>query len=251
MIAYVKETIHSFYDSIINTILSLFKRIVHLCIILGAFSITSVLVTLFIGWYIMSIPNIIENSLSLSLSNNNQVSTLYFNCTKQKDTCSNIEPIQYQVLFEYELVKNEKSVNTGNFEVELNYLFNDELKTEKRINFLEVNDFYIETFHKIVNFPLNILGYKKTEIITMKMINELDNRKLGLDYLEVIVKNNQINIKNPKIVFIPVVGFLKSLVWQFRAVTLPVLFFSIIFIQVSVFLLIKILVFVYEKVLSR
>ena len=233
-------------------------QIIKLIVIFFAFSISSVLVTLF-AYYIMSIPNIIEFPVSLSFETNNnetninnQFASLYFNCTtNKKDNCSNIGDLNYQVLFEFEVVKNEHSMDSSNFEINMNYLMNMELNTAKKINFIEKYDYYIEAFFKIVYFPLNILGYKKTETIVMTMINKLDNRMFELDYLDVVIKNNKLNIKNAKIIFIPVVGYIRNLLWSFRALTLPAIFFGFIFIQMSLYLLIKFLTMMYEKFSSN
>jgi len=196
----------------------------------------------------MSLPNIIENPISLSFTEGNisQIATLYFNCTRIKDNCSYIDNLNYQVNFEFEVLKNDKSMNSNNFEVEINYLLNDERISAKKINFIEMNEFYVEKFYKLIYFPLNILGYKKTETMIMNMIHNLDNSNLGLDYMDVSIKNHKLNIKNPKIVFIPIIGYFRNLLWSLRVFTLPALFFGIIFLQIAIYLFVKVLIMIYS-----
>lgn len=250
--SYFKFLTPSYYfGSVFNIIKYFIIKIFKFIVVAWAFSVSSIIITL-IAYYIISLPISIENLLSLSFNedNNSQISTIYFNCTRLKENCSYIESRNYQVHFEFEILKNERSTDTSNFEVALNYQLDGEKNTIKKINFVEVNDFYLETFYRIINFPINVLGYKTTEIMSMKMINNLDNSNLGLDYVEVSIRNNKLNIKNPKLLFIPIVGFLRNIIWQFRLFTLPSLFFCCIFIQFFLYFCVKMLIWVYEKVTS-
>lgn len=246
----VKYITPSYYCGLLySAALFLIKQFIKIFVAFGAFSIISLIMTLF-AYYIISLPRVIENDLSLSFGDDDfsQSSYLYFNCTRVKDNCSSIEALNYQVLFEFEVVKNERSFDIGNFQVELNYMFHEEVSTVKKINFLETGDYYIETFFRIVNFPLRVIGYKKNELVSMNMINNLDNTQLGLDYIEIKIRNNKLNIKNPKVVFLPVTGYIRNLIWSMRIFTLPAVFFGFILIQFCVYTLIRFLVFIYNTV---
>jgi hypothetical protein len=239
--SYLKFLTPSYYMNLTGKIILFFiMKLINIVVVVGAFSATSLIITLF-AYYIMCLPSIIENPVSLSFANgsNSQSASLYFNCSKLRDNCSHIDAINYEVLFEFEVLKNEKSLDSSNFEIQLNYHLNDEQYSAKKINFIEVNDYYIEKFYKLIYFPLNLIGYKKTELIVMNMIKNLDNTKLGLDFMDVSINNNKLNIRNSKVVFIPIVGYFRNLIWSLRVFTLPTVFSGFVFLQVFVYVFIK------------
>jgi len=197
-------------------------------------------------YYMMNLPNIVENNFNLSFEIQNSTSTVQYseiliNCAITRDNCSRIDALDYQVFFEFEYIKNEKSYLQDSFEIELTYQMEYETLTTKKIGYIEKRDYYVEYVYKMIYFPFKILGYFNEDKLSYLMIKDLDNKNLTLKKMEIILKKVDLNIKSSRLLFVPITGYFKSLIWSTRVLTIPSIFIGLILGQIAILFLFGIL----------
>lgn len=114
--------------------------------------------------------------------------------------------------------------------------------------FFEKYDSMLENIIKILTLPIRIFGYCNSKQMVLEVLDKYDNYYQAIEKIDLYIKNSSLNIKSAKIVFVPLIGYIKWLVYYFKYIFLPFMFVLIIFLQTLVVLL---LIYFFRKPSER
>ena len=168
--------------------------------------------------------------------------------SKFNRNCLNLKEISYDIVLDLSFANTLNKVSTENFEINIYItdLSNYIIDTSK-IVFFEENEYLVNFFLNIIKFPFRIFGFLNYRKMNFEIANNyinLFNEKIKK--IQIIIKNNLLNIVNARIIFFPSnTNIIFKTYYRFKTIFLIILFFILFFIQILFF---SIFYFLKEKI---
>jgi hypothetical protein len=233
----LRNQINELCEYIIKKIYYCSKGCVKLAFLTFIFLLNSIIFTLICLSFI-SIPKTIDKNLTFSLFQDKALySKQIINC--HENSCVNDINMnnEYKVYLELNILRNEGSVNLGNFETEF-HLINEkkERKSVKVVSFLDQCDQITEHSKNILLLPLKILGAFKQDHITITFHENLSLIFFNLIKIKIFIKSTLLKVGHARLVFQPIIGWVKFFIHYSKLFTIPMIFTSCFFFQVFLYL---------------
>ncbi len=171
--------------------------------------------------------------------------------SKRNLNCLNLKEISYDIVLDISFANTLNKISTENFEINI-YItdLSNSIIDISKIVFFEENEFLVNFFLNLIKFPFRIFGFLNYRKMNFEIANNymnLFNEKIKK--IQIIIKNNLINIANARIIFFPSNSniFFKTY-YRFKLILLLILFFILFFIQI---LFVLILYFSKRKIYLR
>ena len=168
--------------------------------------------------------------------------------SKFNRNCLNLKEISYDIVLDLSFANTLNKVSTENFEINIYItdLSNYIIDTSK-IVFFEENEYLVNFFLNIIKFPFRIFGFLNYRKMNFEIANNyinLFNEKIKK--IQIIIKNNLLNIINARIIFFPSnTNIIFKTYYRFKTIFLIILFFILFFIKILFF---SIFYFLKEKI---